>query len=41
MIDIRALAYIVVESTDSSRWRLYAEQVLGAMSAPTPEGASM
>jgi 3,4-dihydroxy-9,10-secoandrosta-1,3,5(10)-triene-9,17-dione 4,5-dioxygenase len=38
MIDIRALAYIVVESTDSSRWRLYAEQVLGAMSAPAPQG---
>ncbi|ROH93559.1 biphenyl 2,3-dioxygenase [Stagnimonas aquatica] len=35
---IQALAYVVAESTDVSRWRQYGEQVLGAMTSPAPEG---
>ncbi|MFP5306227.1 MAG: VOC family protein [Gammaproteobacteria bacterium] len=31
---IQALAYIVAESTDVSKWKHYAEQVLGAATAP-------
>lgn len=38
MIDIRGLAYVVVESTDPGRWRLFGEQVMGAMASPAPDG---
>ncbi len=39
MLDIRALGYIVVESTDLGRWRHYAEQVLGMACSGAPGGA--
>jgi 3,4-dihydroxy-9,10-secoandrosta-1,3,5(10)-triene-9,17-dione 4,5-dioxygenase len=35
---IQALAYVVAESTDVSRWKTYAEQVLGMSTAPAPDG---
>lgn len=38
MMDIRGLAYVVAETTDLGKWRTYAEQVLGMMVAPAPEG---
>lgn len=37
-IDIRSLAYLVAETTDVAAWKNYAENVLGAMTAPTAEG---
>ncbi len=39
MLDIRALGYIVVESTDLGQWRHYAEQVLGMACSGAPGGA--
>ena len=39
MIDIRGLAYIVAESSDTARWKAYAEGVLGMMSASAEGGA--
>ncbi|KJK19765.1 biphenyl 2,3-dioxygenase [Burkholderiaceae bacterium 16] len=39
MMDIRALGYIVVESTDTERWRHYGEQVLGMACTNAPHGA--
>ncbi|CAG2158005.1 Iron-dependent extradiol dioxygenase [Cupriavidus yeoncheonensis] len=38
MLDIRALGYIVVESTDLGQWRQYAEQVLGMTCSGAPGG---
>jgi 3,4-dihydroxy-9,10-secoandrosta-1,3,5(10)-triene-9,17-dione 4,5-dioxygenase len=38
MAKVEALAYVVVESTDVSRWKSYAEQVLGMQTAPAPDG---
>ncbi|MFA5941151.1 MAG: VOC family protein [Sinimarinibacterium sp.] len=35
---IQALAYVVAETTDAAKWKHYAEQVLGAASAPAPAG---
>ena len=37
-MDIRALAYLVAETTDVAAWKTYAEQVVGAMTEPTAEG---
>ena len=37
-IDIRSLAYLVAETTDVAAWKNYAENVVGAMTAPTAEG---
>ena len=37
-MDIRALAYLVAETTDVAAWKNYAEQVVGAMTEPTAEG---
>ncbi|WP_150699268.1 VOC family protein [Pandoraea terrae] len=36
MIDIRGLAYVVAETTDLAKWRVYAEEVLGAMTLTAP-----
>ena len=38
MAKIEALGYVVAEATDVSKWKQYAEQVLGATTAPTPGG---
>jgi len=38
MMDIRGLAYVVVESSDIARWKNFAENVLGMMTAPAPDG---
>lgn len=38
MAKIDALAYVVVESTDVTKWKTYAEKVLGAATAPAPDG---
>lgn len=38
MMDIRGLAYVVVESTDLPRWKGFAEGVLGMMTAPAADG---
>lgn len=38
MIDISALAYVVAETTAIDHWKSYAEEVLGAMTAPSPDG---
>lgn len=38
MMDIRGLAYVVAESTDLSRWKHYAEKVLGMMALDAPDG---
>jgi 3,4-dihydroxy-9,10-secoandrosta-1,3,5(10)-triene-9,17-dione 4,5-dioxygenase len=38
MARLQALSYVVVESTDVSRWRSFAEQVLGMATAPAPDG---
>ncbi len=35
---IDALAYIVVQSTDLSKWTEYGEQIVGAASGPAPDG---
>jgi 3,4-dihydroxy-9,10-secoandrosta-1,3,5(10)-triene-9,17-dione 4,5-dioxygenase len=38
MIDIRALGYFVAQTDNLKEWKDYAEQVLGMMTAPAPEG---
>lgn len=38
MVNIQALGYVVAESTDVSKWRAFAEQVLGMSTAPAPRG---
>ncbi len=38
MIDIRALAYVVVTHPDPAAWRSFGEQVLGTKSAYSPRG---
>lgn len=38
MVKVQALAYVVAESTDVSRWKSYAEQVLGMPTAEAPGG---
>lgn len=38
MIDIRGLAYVVAETTDLARWKIFAEDVLGMMTSPAPGG---
>lgn len=38
MVRIQALGYFVAESTDVAKWKSYAEQVLGAQTAPAPNG---
>lgn len=38
MSKIQALAYIVSESTDVTRWKQYGEEVLGAATQAAPEG---
>lgn len=38
MMDIRGLAYVVVETTDVSKWKTYAQGVLGMMTAPAADG---
>lgn len=38
MMDIRGLAYVVAETTDVARWKNFAENVLGMMTAPTEDG---
>lgn len=38
MMDIRGLAYVVAESTDLPRWKVYAEGVLGMQTLPGPDG---
>src|SRR6267142_387934 len=38
MAKLQALAYVVVESTDASKWKTYAEQVLGMVTSPAPDG---
>lgn len=37
-MDIRGLAYVVVESSDLARWKNFAEGVLGMMTAPALDG---
>ncbi len=38
-MNIRSLAYIVAQTDDLGEWRDYAEQVLGAMAQPAPDGS--
>jgi 3,4-dihydroxy-9,10-secoandrosta-1,3,5(10)-triene-9,17-dione 4,5-dioxygenase len=38
MVKIQALGYVVAESTDVSKWKSYAEQVLGMATAAAPDG---
>ncbi|MBS0292090.1 MAG: VOC family protein [Proteobacteria bacterium] len=38
MMDIRGLAYVVAQTTDMPRWKNFAENVLGMMTAPTADG---
>ena len=38
MMDIRGLAYVVAQTTDVPRWKNFAENVLGTMTAATPDG---
>ncbi|MBS0469419.1 MAG: VOC family protein [Proteobacteria bacterium] len=38
MMDIRGLAYVVAQTTDMPRWKNYAENVLGMMTAPAAGG---
>jgi len=40
MIDIRALAYVVVQATEVERWKRYGEMVLGAMATDAPDGGA-
>jgi len=39
MVKVQALAYVVAESTDVSKWKTFAEQVLGMATTPAAEGA--
>jgi 3,4-dihydroxy-9,10-secoandrosta-1,3,5(10)-triene-9,17-dione 4,5-dioxygenase len=36
MVKIQALAYVVAQSTDVSKWQQYGEQMLGAATTPAP-----
>lgn len=38
MMNISGMAYVVAETTDMSKWKRYAEEVLGMMTAPSPDG---
>lgn len=38
MMNLSGLAYVVAQTTDVARWKTYAEQVLGMMTAPAPDG---
>ena len=38
MVKVQALGYVVAESTDVSKWKSYAEQVLGMSTAPAANG---
>ncbi|MBI2382533.1 MAG: VOC family protein [Gammaproteobacteria bacterium] len=38
MATIQALAYVVAESTDPSKWKQFGEQVLGAATSSAPDG---
>ena len=38
MMKIAGLAYVVAETTDLNRWKTYAQEVLGMMTAPSPDG---
>ncbi len=38
MAKIQALAYVVAESSDLSKWQHYGEQMLGMMTGPAPDG---
>jgi len=38
MVKIDALAYVVAESSDVSRWKHFGQEVLGAATAPAPDG---
>jgi 3,4-dihydroxy-9,10-secoandrosta-1,3,5(10)-triene-9,17-dione 4,5-dioxygenase len=38
MAKIQSLGYVVAESTDVSKWKSYAEQVLGMSTSPGPDG---
>lgn len=38
MVKIQALAYVVAESTDVSKWQHYAEQMLGMAASPSADG---
>ena len=38
MMNISGLAYVAAETTDLTRWKRYAEGVLGMMTAPAPDG---
>ncbi|NLP64870.1 VOC family protein [Paraburkholderia sacchari] len=37
MIDIRGLAYIVVEASDTDKWKHFGEQVMGCMATDAPD----
>ena len=37
-MDIRGLAYVVAQTTDTAKWKTYAEHVLGMMAQPGPDG---
>lgn len=39
MMDIRGLAYVVAQASDLGQWQSYAEDVLGAMTVPAPDGS--
>jgi len=38
MATIKALSYVVAQSSDVSKWKTFAEQVMGAMTSPAPGG---
>ncbi|QEA38282.1 hypothetical protein FGL86_03800 [Pistricoccus aurantiacus] len=38
-MDICSLAYVVAQTDELDEWREYAEQVLGAMAQPAPDGS--
>ncbi len=38
MATIKALSYVVAQCTDVSKWKVFAEQVMGAMTSPAPGG---
>ena len=37
-MDIRGLAYVVAQTIDTAKWKAYAENVLGMMAQPSPDG---
>ena len=38
MVKIDALAYVVAQSTDVSKWKHFGEEVLGVATSEAPEG---